>query len=470
MNVPARISERRAAGSADESGAGIVEDFEREGTTAAAQSEGRRTAPKTLLRRQLFGSKSEKRVEIPPEQMTFREQLGLEDPKRPEEPEFELAERGKRGKKSFEGAADESGPGFGPDVPGGTVAIDDPEAAGIPESERGPVGEKVVHRLAQTACTFRIIRYVARTWKRRDTGFLAGMMVDKFCRRPPLHRQHQRLEAAGIQSGRSSPANWMLRSASLSAPIYDAQFRSILESKAVAMDETPIRAGRTGPREDADGLVLAGLRRPRRNRLPLPAVQGKRRGSRPARRLRGHAAFRRQPGLRRLRGISKRRGSARRLPVARPARVRKGEGFRAGTFRRGPGAGRRPVSLRKEDPEKEARRRRQARVPAKPRPSGGRGLLEVVQAPLRGSAPPAEKPRSRKPRTTSRTGGRSWRSGFPTPTSRSTPTIWSAACGSCRSAGRTGSSAGRRSGRKPSGPPGARSPRAGSGASTREPT
>ena len=219
------------------------------------------------FRRQLFGSKSEKRVEIPPEQMTFWEQLGLEDPKRPEEPEFELAERRKRGKKSFEGAVNESGPGFGPDVPVETVAIDNPEAAGIPESERELVGEKVVHRLAQTACTFRIIRYVARTWKRRDTGelvaaapppavldrscadtgFLAGMMVDKFCWHLPLHRQHQRLEAAGIRISRSSLTNWMLRSASLLTPICDAQFRSILESKVIAMDETPIRAGRVGP-------------------------------------------------------------------------------------------------------------------------------------------------------------------------------------------------------------------------------
>ena len=116
------------------------------------------------FRRQLFGSKSEKRVEIPPERTAFRERPGLEDPKRPEEPEFELAERGKRGKKSFEGAADESGPGFGPDVPGGTVAIDNPEAA-------------------------------------------------------------------GIRTGRSIPANWMLGSASLSAPICDAQFRSIPEAR-----------------------------------------------------------------------------------------------------------------------------------------------------------------------------------------------------------------------------------------------
>ena len=55
-----------------------------------------------------------------------------------------------------------------------------------------------------------------------DTGFLAGMMFDKFCRRPPRYRQHQRLEAAGIRPGRSSPANWMPGSASLSAAACDA--------------------------------------------------------------------------------------------------------------------------------------------------------------------------------------------------------------------------------------------------------
>ena len=49
MNVPAKISERPAARSAEE-WRGIVEDFEREGTTAAAYCEGRRMTPKTLLR------------------------------------------------------------------------------------------------------------------------------------------------------------------------------------------------------------------------------------------------------------------------------------------------------------------------------------------------------------------------------------------------------------------------------------
>ena len=50
MNVPAKISGRPATGSAEE-WRGIVEDFEREGTTAAAYCEGRRAAPKMPFRR-----------------------------------------------------------------------------------------------------------------------------------------------------------------------------------------------------------------------------------------------------------------------------------------------------------------------------------------------------------------------------------------------------------------------------------
>ena len=362
--------------------------------------------------RQLFGSKSEKRIEIPPEQMTFWDQLGLEDPKEPEEPEFETVKRRKRGKKRFEGAVNESGLRFGPDVPVETIPIDNPEAAAIPESERELVGEKVVHKLAQITCDYRILRYVTRSWKRRDTGefiaaapppavldrtcadvsFLAGMMVDKFCWHLPLHRQHQRLEAAGIQVSRSSLTNWMLRSASLLAPVCDAQFRSILESKVIAMDETPIRAGRTGPGKMRTAWFWPVFGDRDEIAFPFRLSRGERRRPRPARRLQGDAGLGRQPGLRRLRGIPKRRGHARFLLGARPAPVREGEGFRAEARRRGAGADRRALRLRGKDSGKEAEGPRKARVPTKPGASGGERLLEVVPSPLRGSAPPAEEP------------------------------------------------------------------------------
>ncbi|MDE0306886.1 MAG: transposase [Albidovulum sp.] len=76
----------------------------------------------------------------------------------------------------------------------------------------------------------------------------------------PLHRQHQRLEAAGIRAGRYSPANWMPGSASLLAPIRDAQFRSILESRVIAMDETPIRAAERARRLGPESAMRKLLR------------------------------------------------------------------------------------------------------------------------------------------------------------------------------------------------------------------
>ena len=160
------------------------------------------------------------------------------------------------------------------------------------------------------------------------------------------------------------------------------------------MDETSIRSGRVGP-----GKMRTARFRPvfgDRDEIAFPfrLVPRERCRSRPARRLRGRAALGRKPSLRRLLGIPKRSGSALRLPVARPARVGKGEGFRAGACRRGPGAGRRLATLRKENPDKEAR------GPEKHEFRRSRAL------------PVAE------------------------------------AFGSCHSAGRTGSSAGRGSGRK----------------------
>ena len=71
---------------------------------------------------------------------------------------------------------------------------------------------------------------------------------------------------------RYSPVNWMPGSASLLVAIRDAQFRSVLESRAVATDKTPVRA-----REDADRPMHA-------RRLPT------RNGAQPIRRI-GAAAL-----------------------------------------------------------------------------------------------------------------------------------------------------------------------------------
>ena len=80
-----------------------------------------------------------------------------------------------------------------------------------------------------------------------DVSFLAGMLVDKFRYHLPLYRQHQRLADAGIRVSRASLTNWAGRAIDLLAPAVEAQAAHILQGATVAMDETSIKAGRTGP-------------------------------------------------------------------------------------------------------------------------------------------------------------------------------------------------------------------------------
>ena len=78
-----------------------------------------------------------------------------------------------------------------------------------------------------------------------DVGFLTGMIVDKLVWHLPL--QHQRLQAAGVTLSLASLTSWLLRTTALLEPIFEAQCRSVLESAMLAMVETSIKAGRTGP-------------------------------------------------------------------------------------------------------------------------------------------------------------------------------------------------------------------------------
>ena len=195
------------------------------------------------FKRELFGRHSEKRLEYDlTEQASLFEQLGVEDAPASEVPTEEISYRRRR--KSRGAAVNDSGLRF-------------------PESERVAVGEKVVCKLAQERASYRVLRYVLPVVKRRDTGelvsarapanvlerttadvsLLAAMLVDKFRHHLPLHRQHRRMADAGIAVSRSSLTNWAGRAADLLAPVAAAQTAHVLESRVLAMDETPIKAG-----------------------------------------------------------------------------------------------------------------------------------------------------------------------------------------------------------------------------------
>lgn len=215
------------------------------------------------FKKQLFGTKSERRIlQADPSQLSLGEGLSEKTPSE-EEPATEVRGHGRRtprGKK----AQEEPGLRFDDSVPMETILTEDPETRGLPEDEFEVISEKKTYRLAQRPASYVILQHIRRVTKRKATGqiscapappsvlpgsyadvsLLAGMMVDKLRYHLPLYRQHQRLAAAGITVSRSSLSNWIHEAIDLLEPIYRAQLNSILRSLVLAMDETPIRAGR----------------------------------------------------------------------------------------------------------------------------------------------------------------------------------------------------------------------------------
>lgn len=82
---------------------------------------------------------------------------------------------------------------------------------------------------------------------RADVSFIAGMIIDRFSYHQPLYRQHVKLQDSGINVSRAWITKLMPSAVSLVEPIFDAQLDSVRRSRVIAMDETPIEAGRAGP-------------------------------------------------------------------------------------------------------------------------------------------------------------------------------------------------------------------------------
>jgi transposase len=170
-----------------------------------------------------------------------------------------------RRKPRAEGTVNDQGLRFDETVPVETIHLGpSPALAEVPENKQALIAEKVSYRLAQRPGSYVILKYVRPVIKRLDTdelittpapanvldksladvSFLAGMLVDKFVYHLPLYRQHQRLGQCGIKLSRMTLTNLARRAIDLLEPIYAAQFDHIRQSRVLAMDETPIKAGR----------------------------------------------------------------------------------------------------------------------------------------------------------------------------------------------------------------------------------
>jgi transposase len=221
------------------------------------------------FKRQLFGRKSERRLLTPDaHQLPLAGILpAREEPAdKPPPPTETVKAYQRRTRFSALPEAEEAGLRFDGSVPVRVIAVPNPAVAGLAPAAYEIIGEKVTWRLAQQPGAYVVLKYVRQVIKLKqteqiccpppppavfdksvaDVSLLAGLLIDKFAYHLPLYRQHQRLAHAGIRLNRSTLSQWVHRTADLLTPIYHALLSSILQSRVLAMDETPIKAGRQG--------------------------------------------------------------------------------------------------------------------------------------------------------------------------------------------------------------------------------
>ena len=221
--------------------------------------------------KQLFGQKSEKRkvVDNPQQHSLLGEAVTTEPAK--EDKVQVTYQRGKAKKQRPEDCATDAGLRFTEDVPVEVVEVTPSQLQGDDAEQYEIIDTKVSHKLAQRPASYVVLQYEIPVLKHKgcaesdnetpavstttmpdqvlensiaDVSVLVGLLIDKFCYHLPLHRQHQRMAQAGITVARSTLTNWVKRSVELLRPIVQAQLEHVLQSKVLAMDETPIKSGK----------------------------------------------------------------------------------------------------------------------------------------------------------------------------------------------------------------------------------
>jgi transposase len=255
------------------------------------------------FKRQLFGRTSEKRLEIDPAvQPDLLARLGRTPSDTAPVPRETITYERRKKQRREDGVAD-TGLRFDDSVPVETIVLPPAGLDGVADDERVTISEKVSYRLAQRPGSYVVLKYVRPVIQRQDTGelvsapapanvldntvadvsVLAGMLVDKFMYHLPLYRQHQRLAESGIDLARATLTNWAGQAIDLLRPVFDAQLANILRSRVLAMDETPIKAGRKSKGKMRQGYLwpvygdsdeIAFCYTPTRAQAHVPAILG----------------------------------------------------------------------------------------------------------------------------------------------------------------------------------------------------
>lgn len=222
------------------------------------------------FKRQIFGQKSERRIlQDAPDQLSLGETIPpAQTGSAPAPTPHTATAHTRRTTARKTDTGDDSVPFFDESkVPVEVIELAAPEAEGLSPDAFEVIGHKDSYRLAQRPGSYVVLKYRRPVIKlkatqaihcpsapvgviegsRADVSFIAGLLIDKFAYHLPLYRQHQRLTDAGFTLSRPWLTQLSQQGIALLEPIYDAQFGSIRASRVKAMDETPIKAGRSEP-------------------------------------------------------------------------------------------------------------------------------------------------------------------------------------------------------------------------------
>lgn len=215
---------------------------------------------------QLWGAKSERRALLGvsnADQLYLGEQF-LDVPAEPPAAKTSVRDYERQSRKRPTHLQDsESRLRFDESVPVQNIELIDPRVQGIAPEKLVKIGQKETKRLAQLPATYVVLNYIQTTYRVKDTdeilcppipraifersyadvSLLAGLAVNKFQFHLPLHRQHQMMEQAGLSITRQTLTRLVHRVGELLEPVYLATLGSVLQSKVLAIDETPTPAG-----------------------------------------------------------------------------------------------------------------------------------------------------------------------------------------------------------------------------------
>lgn len=213
---------------------------------------------------QMFGQKSEKRMIDHPDQGNLLAEATPTDIEATPKKEVNGYQRGTGKKNRPDECATDAGLRFSDEVPVERIDITPEELTGPEADQYEVIDTKISRKLAKQTASYVVLEYHLPVIKKKDTeqlhttampdqifdrsiadvSLIVGLLIDKFLYHLPLHRQHQKLKHAGIIVARSSLTNWTRQAIELLKPIVAAQLVHILQSKVLAMDETPIKAGK----------------------------------------------------------------------------------------------------------------------------------------------------------------------------------------------------------------------------------